>query len=287
MASRIVLCVLICAAPAFAQAPPPPRFEVASLKQNTSGAPDSNVRIQGGGRYAWTNVTLRQLIDMAYSSRDANVDDVVGGPPWLASARWDVVAKTEDGVPVLDPDGMPGPLFAMLRTLVEERFRLQTHRAVAQRPIYALTLVKRDGRTGPRMIAVAIDCTAVTRERSQGTAQAPRPNGMPPCAITRAPGRIAGSAASLGQLTATLSSTVGRPVVDRTHLTGAFDITLEFRPEFQVGFASPPDSGAPAGAADAPSIFTALQEQLGLKLESTRGPVDVLVIDHAEKPSDN
>jgi uncharacterized protein (TIGR03435 family) len=100
-------------------------------------------------------------------------------------------------------------------------------------------------------------------------------------------GRVSGSAIGMPQLAGALSSITGRPVVDRTRLAGVFDVTLEFRPDFQAPSSDAPPPGDRPSASDAPSIFAALQEQLGLKLDSTRGPVDVLVIDHAEKPSDD
>jgi uncharacterized protein (TIGR03435 family) len=125
------------------------------------------------------------------------------------------------------------------------------------------------------------------RDRAQGKPVDPTANGTLPCAIRAVRGRIDASAISTQQLAGVLGRILSRPVVDRTGLSGNFDVTLEFRPDFQAAFNVDPEPFEPAAAPDAPSIFTAMEEQLGLKLESTRGPVDVLVIDRAEKPTEN
>jgi uncharacterized protein (TIGR03435 family) len=142
-------------------------------------------------------------------------------------------------------------------------------------------------RAARRLVPSNTDCDAVMRERAQGNPPAPAANGVAACAIRPARGRIDASAISTQQLAGVLARIVGRPVVDRTGLRGNFDVTLEFRPELQAAFNVDPEPFEPAAAADAPSIFTAVEEQLGLKLESARGPVDVLVIDRAEKPTGN
>lgn len=262
----------------------PPTFEVASIKPNNSGAADGGIRVQPGGRFAWTNMTLKQLIATAYGFDQR---EVIGGPGWLGQEHFDVIAKVDAGTSALDATGSPGPLFAMLRALLEERFELRAHRESADRPIYALVRARPAERAARRLLASNIDCDAVMRDRAQGKPVEPAANGTLPCAIRAVRGRIDASAISTQQLAGVLARILSRPVVDRTGLSGNFDLTLEFRPEFQAAFNVDPEPFEPAVAADAPSIFTAVEEQLGLKLESTRGPVDVLVIDRAEKPTEN
>jgi uncharacterized protein (TIGR03435 family) len=261
-----------------------PSFEVASIKPNHSGAAEGGIRVQPGGRFAWTNMTLKQLIATAYGFDQR---EVIGGPGWLGQEHFDVIAKVEAATSAVDENGSPGPLFAMLRGLLEERFQLKAHRESADGPIYALVRVRPGDRAARRLVPSNIDCDAVMRDRAQGKPAAPAANGTLPCAIRAVRGRIDAAAISTGQLAGVLARIVGRPVVDRSGLTGNFDVTLEFRPEFQAAFNVDPEPLEPVAAADAPSIFTAVEEQLGLKLESTRGPVGVLVIDRAEKPREN
>jgi uncharacterized protein (TIGR03435 family) len=279
----LVLCagsVLLAQAPA--------TFDVVSIKPNTSGDPMNRLAIEPGGRYRWTNTTLQQLIGMSYQRRPFDNREIVGGPDWLASARFDVIAHAGSTALLLGPDGFPGPLFAMVRAMLEDRFQLKTHDEQRERPVYALTLARRDGTLGPRLTRSTIDCTAVMRDQVQGKRPEPTPAGLLPCAIRPAPGRLQGSALSLEGFAGVLSSLVGRPVIDRTGLSGNFDVDLEFTPELVQGLAGAPAAAPPPPArSDLPSVFTAVQEQLGLKLESTRAPVDVLVIDRAERPSDN
>jgi uncharacterized protein (TIGR03435 family) len=286
MTRRLVLALLLCALPAFAQTPNP-RFAVASVRPSAPGSLGGGIRVQGGGRYSWTNVTLKQLMATAYSSGDAGFREIIGGPGWIDSARFDVVAKTEEGARVVDADGLPSPLFAMLRNVLEERFRLKVHRETRQRPIYALAMARSDARPGPRLVQAPVDCAAVTRDSAAAKPLPTRADGAPLCAMRITSGQLLGSAIGMPQLASALSTITGQPVVDRTGLAGVFDVTVEFRPDFQPPSSDAPVTGDRPPATDAPSIFTAVQEQLGLKLESTRGPVDVLVVDHAEKPSDN
>ncbi len=260
-----------------------PTFEVATVKPNISGDADGGIRVQPGGRYAWTNMTLKQLIGTAHG---VDRNEIVGGPGWLDADRFDIVAQVEAGVPVLDANGSPGPLFMMLRALLEDRFQLKVHTESRERPIYALTVLRRDGNVGPGVRASSVDCAAIQREQAAGTFRRD-PDRPVPCAIRAVRGHVDASAIGMPMLANVLSSVVGTRVVDRTGLAGLFDVTLEFRPEFQAAFNVEPDRGEPAASPDAPAIFTAVQEQLGLRLQSTRGPVDVLVIDRAERPGAN
>jgi uncharacterized protein (TIGR03435 family) len=287
MRSLVVVFVLLLAIEVSAQAPRP-MFDVVSIKPNTSGDAMNGIAIEPGGRYRWTNTTLQQLIGMAYQRRGFDTREIIGGPDWLASARFDVIAHTDSTAPLIDAAGFPGPLFAMVRAMLDERFQLKVHDEQRDRPVFALMLARRDGTLGPRLTRSNIDCAAVIRDQVQGKRPELTAAGLLPCALRAVPGRVQGSALTLEGFTGALAQLVGRPVIDRSGLLGNFDVDLEFAPELLQG---PAGAGVapspPATRTDLPSLFTALQEQLGLKLEPTRAPVDVLVIDRAERPSEN
>jgi uncharacterized protein (TIGR03435 family) len=264
-----------------------PRFEVASVKINKERTGDG-IRVRPGGRYEYTNVTLRFLIASAYQRFAFDDRQSVGGPAWLDTERFDVIAQTGIGTPPTDADGFPGPLFAMMRALLEERFKLATHNEVRDQPIYELVVARRDGRLGPGVKRLESGCAAAMKQMNAGERPAPRPGRGPDCSLGGGPGRLQANAVSLEILARALSNEVGRHVVDKTGIVGDFDIDLTFAPEFSPGRrGGPPPDAAALAASDRPSIFTALQEQLGLKLESGRGPVDVLVVDRAEMPTEN
>jgi uncharacterized protein (TIGR03435 family) len=180
-----------------------------------------------------------------------------------------------------------------MRSLLAERFKLSVHREKRELPIYELVLARSDGKLGPELRPSSADCRAIIEARkAQGQKpDLPKAGERPQCGARVGFGELAAGGQPLLELIALLSSTVQRNVVDRTGLSGNFDIYLKWTPD-QL---PPRPAGLPAdqplrinGLAidpDGPSIFTALQEQLGLKLESAHGPVDVLVIDHVERPS--
>jgi uncharacterized protein (TIGR03435 family) len=278
----------------FAQAPaqPPsaggdPAFEVASVKPNKSSDGRVMLGFQPGGRVNATNVPLRLLIRYAYQIQDFQL---AGTPDWIGSERFDVVAKAEGDVPPPQPFGPPSPLLLMMRTLLAERFKLAVHREMRELPIYALIVARTDGKLGPQLKASTTDCAAVlAAARGPGGPSAPpAPGQRPQCGISLAPGRLGGGGFPLSQLAATLSTFVQRVVVDRTGLTGNFDFELTWTPD-QLPQGPPPPGAPPLPAIDpnGPSIYTAVQEQLGLKLDSQRGPVDVLVVDHVERPTED
>ena len=268
------------------------QFEVASIKPNKSNDGRVMIGVQPGGRFTATNVTLKMLIRNAYQLQDFQI---AGGPDWMSSDHFDVVAKAEGGDDIGDPfraekQGEPSRGQLMLRQLLEERFKLQTHKEDRSLPIYALVLAHTDGKLGPQLHKSETDCDA---ERAAGRGRGPmRPDGPPqpdggaiPCGIRMAPGNMVVGGSSFGQFANTLGMFVGRVVVDRTGLAGAYDFNLTWTPDNMPN--RPP--GAPEAPIDpnGPSIFTALQEQLGLKLDSQKGPVSVLVIDRAEHPDEN
>jgi uncharacterized protein (TIGR03435 family) len=270
-------------------------FEVASVKPNTSGDPPL-IRSEPGGRFTTTNVPVRVLIRTAYQLQDFQI---VGGPSWIASDRFDIIAKAEGNPSPLGVGGAAGPTNVMLQALLKERFKLTVHHETRELPIYALVVVRRDGRLGSRLRPTTVDCAAILAAkfslpgRANAAPSVPpapsQPGQAPLCGAAFGPGRLIAQGMTIARLGVNLSGRVNRVVVDRTGLAGNFDLDLEWMPDqFQgpgplgpLPGAQPPTSTETSG----PSIYTAVQEQLGLKLESTTGPVDVLVIDHLEPPT--
>jgi bla regulator protein blaR1 len=247
------------------------QFEVASVKPNVSGTVKTLIQPQPGGRFTATNVTLRQLIQHAYQLQDFQVS---GGPAWLARDHFDIVAKA-DAAGLGDPfqpgkGGGPSRGQLMLRALLAERFMLEIHTEAKESQIYALALARSDGALGPQLKRSTGDCA-------------------PTCAMRIFPGTILAGVATLAELAGGLSTLVGHVVVDRTGLGDAFTFTLRWTPD-QVpqGFDRKARGlGLPAIDPEGPALFTAVKEQLGLKLDSQKGPVDILVVDRAERPKEN
>jgi uncharacterized protein (TIGR03435 family) len=249
------------------------KFEVASVKPNTSGERNISIGMEPGGRFTARNVPLRLLILNAYRLQDFQL---VGGPDWIASERFDITAKGYGDFTPPTPGGPAGGAQLMMRSLLEERFQLATHQETRTLPIYALVLAREDKKLGPQLKVSPVDCVALAGVRRQGGPPPAFAPGEPrPCSTRMAPGMLSANGFPISNLAQTLSQSVGRFVVDRTGLTGNFDVELSWAP----------DQGPQGGDVTGASIFTALQEQLGLKLESTRGPVDVTVIDRVERPT--
>jgi uncharacterized protein (TIGR03435 family) len=290
--SILVAVVVVLGAALFAQTPPAqgdaPGFEVASVKLNTSG--DGFVRIGGPpGRFNATNVPLRMLIQMAYQIQPFQLE---GGPSWTNSDRFDIVAKVGGDLPVPSAPGIPGPIQLMMRTLMADRFKLVVHHEMKEQTTYALVLARVDGKLGPQLRMSATDCVALAAARGRGGAlpPPPAPGVRPQCGAMMRPGGLSAGGTSIAQLVGTLSANLQRIVVDRTGLTGTFDVDLTWTPDQMSQGRGDLPPGAPALPPidpNGPSLFTAIQEQLGLKLESTKGPADMLVIDRAEKPTDD
>lgn len=236
-------------------------FDVASIKPNAGNDDRVMIQIKPGGWYVATGVTLRQLIGQAYDVRDFQIS---GGPGWAGSNRFDISAKAE-GLPDRVP---PDRLRPLLRALIESRFQLKVRKETREMPVYALVV----GKAGSKL--------------SQST-ETSGPGPM----IRRGRGQIVGQQMPMAILAQQLSQQLGRTVIDRTELNGTYDVTLNWSPEpggggGVLGGPPPPDAIAAADS-NGPTIFTALQEQLGLRLESQKGPVPVLVIESVEKPSEN
>jgi bla regulator protein blaR1 len=263
-----------------------PAFDVTSVKPNNSGSGQIGMLPAAGGGWRGTNVTLGMLIRIAYQVQD---NQIVGGPKWLFSDRFDILGSGT-------APGREGALFPKLQTLLMDRFSLVTHIEKRELPMFALVLARRDGKIGPKMQpSTAADCPTPPGPGARGN---PPPPGqmsraqMLRCGIVFGAGRLSGGNLTMAQLAANLSRVVGSMVVDRTALAGNFELTLEYAPEPNMGGRSdfqglPPPLTSERPPIEGASIFSALQEQLGLKLESTKGPVDVLVIDRTEKPSED
>lgn len=289
MRRLIVVFLSVLAAVPAAHAPEPQvpvAFEAASVKPNTSGESDTSMRPQPSGRFTATNAPLRLLITYAYQLQPFQLQ---GAPGWLQSDRFDVVATLGSEPPAV-PVGSDQPTRMMLalRTLLADRFKLTVHWETQDLPIYSLVLRRPDGKLGPNIRPAAVDCTAMaaasaTAAKEGRTLTVNTPDRVA-CGMRNSAGRFQFGGNPLSMFALGLANQLGRTVVDRTGLTGNWDFEFTFTPERirQQALAgnAPPDVD-PNG----PSIFTAIQEQLGLKLESTTGSVRVLVIDRVERPT--
>jgi uncharacterized protein (TIGR03435 family) len=265
-----------------AQTPPGsadrPTFDVASVKPNKSGDGRVMFRPEPGGRCTGSNVTVGMLVNVAYQLKP---HQMVGGPAWMDSEHFDVEAKAEGNPPIEQ-------IRLMLQSLLADRFKLVVHHETRQFPVYALVLSKA-GKTGPRLLVHSDDTKCA--DVSAGPPPLPSPGaGLPPApcgGFFVGNRRLAAQKVTTEMLARTLANFVDRIVVDQTGLSGVFDVDFEFTPlQSPLGVQRGPDASAPDPSAP-PSIFTALQEQLGLKLVAQTDPVDVLVIDHVERPSEN
>jgi uncharacterized protein (TIGR03435 family) len=260
-----------------------PRFEVASVKRATDASGKVRVgdqvwtsvgaKFMPGGAFEAVNATLGSVIQLAYGLREFQT---VGAPEWVNTDRFDIQARAPQGAVESDAPGR-------LQSLLAERFALKVHRETRDRPIYALVLARANGSLGPRL-RQSPGPAAEGFSAAGGRCTPPGPPGpisMRLCGVTMA-----------SFVDMFLPMYTGRRVVDRTGLTGGFDLALHFDNR-QVASAGPggglpmsPQAAGPA-APDVVSIFTALEEQLGLKLEPQTGPAEVLVIDHVERPTPN
>jgi uncharacterized protein (TIGR03435 family) len=242
--------------------------------------------MQPGGRFT-VSMPLSALITMAYGIQRFQL---LGGPGWINSDRFDITAKAEDVPMPPTPTGTPNRMQLMVRSLLKERFALVAHNETRELPVSYLVMAREDGRLGERLKPSTVDCAALMAQRARGGGpppELPKPGEAPQCGMMGGMGRIAGGAATMSTLASMLAAQLNRPVYDRTNLTGRFDFQIEYTPDrmpqIQPGASLPPGIVLPSP--DGPSLFTALQEQLGLKVESTRGPVEVVVIDSVEQPT--
>lgn len=270
MLIRVIGSLLLVASVGAQVAPPQQKFEVASVKANTSGQALPGLPRLTPGRTTLTNIGLRQLINMSHGIQPFQLD---GLPSWAENARFDITATSRGDASVND-------LLAMVRALLVDRFQLVTRRDTRQMDVYSLMQVAPGS---SKLKPSEADCQAAATTPLTPAADDKRPR----CQILpmTGRGRVIATGARLSNLTNILTNVVGRQVVDKTGLTGPFNVNLTWTPD--PGMQARP-AGVPAVAPvqpDGPSIFTALEEQLGLRLVSGRGPVEMLVIERLEPPS--
>lgn len=286
---------------------------VASVKKSAGGF-GAQMRI-GPGMISSNGVPVRLLMRQAFGQLQDF--QLVGGPSWINSDRFDIEAKIEGGGPM-----SPQMIQSVLRQILEERFALKVHRETRELPIYALVLARSDGRLGPNLKPSSPECSTTMASRGRGPAPGPDgrggvmvSRGGPPPDGRGGPGRAGGPPAppdfdapaacgqrmgGFGRLRAGgttmddfatfISGTAQRVVINKTGLTGYYDVALTYTPTPDQLPQGAPPPGAPALPSidpDGPGFFTAIQEQLGLKLDNQRGPVEVVVIDSIQQPTEN
>jgi bla regulator protein blaR1 len=291
MIRATVTLVFLSTAGAFAQQAAPPQFEVASIKPSDPNDRRMMFRMMPGGAVNLHGITLKALVQQAYDLRDFQVS---GGPGWIGADKYDITAKAENASDETPPD--PRQLSEeqrktfqeqtrlRLQALLADRFQLKIHRETKELPVYALVVAK----NGPKLKENPGDSPGLGK-------------GM----MRMSPGQLVGQQVGMAFLVQSLAQMVSRTVLDQTGLRGIYDFELNFASDQGRGAVfgggpgdgppPPPPPGAgpglikepPPADPNGPTIFTALQEQLGLKLESHKGPVEIIVIDHVEKPSEN
>jgi len=259
-------------------APPKPQFEVASIKPAAPDQRGTFIRLAPGGRLNVTNMPVKEMIAIAWRIQPFQIS---GSPGWLDSARFDISAKPEDGAKQSEAP-------AMLQALLADRFQLTFHRETKELPIYALVVAK-EGKLGPKLTeAKEGGCTPFDPTKPPPPPDRSKPPVMGCGGMMMGPDRMTALSVPIANLIPMLSRILGRTVIDKTGLTAKYDINMEWTPDESQAIRFPPDGPRPPPSdPSGPTIFTALQEQLGLKLESQKGPVEMFVIDHVERPSEN
>jgi len=305
IASACVAVLLLSAATAGAQTPAAPVavFEVASVKPSNPDPANPLSMIpmaspQPGGRFTVQNLPLRFLIGVAYELPDFRVS---GGPEALMNTKFDITAKAPGGATLGQKELLP-----MLKALLADRFQLKAHMEPREMAVYDLVIARSDGRLGPDLKPSKSDCSKADELNAQRAAAVakgdlsailPKPGEFLPCTVApnlaAGPTNISlhGDGQELKVLTELITQMTGRIVRDKTGLTGRYDFDMKLDLQALLAMAQKMGVNIPAAAAaslpqsDGSSMMTALNEQLGLKLESTRGPVDVLVIDSVQAPA--
>jgi uncharacterized protein (TIGR03435 family) len=259
-----------------AQGPSQPlAFDVASVRENTSVSDDA--RMTTAGRFTAVNTPLWFLILEAYGLKG---HELIGAPDWTGTTMYDIVATYPGGAAPTEAER-----HRMLQQLLAERFQLRMRRERRDTDVYRLVLARGDGRLGPQLVRSDVDCeTWVAEKRPQIGAGGPSPvpgGRRPACMMSVSrQGFLTGGTRTIGELALALQTLAGRPVLDATELTGTYNIDLVWAAA-STDLARSADAGSPSGG----SFFTALQEQLGLKLEPGRSPLDVMVVEQVERPT--
>jgi len=250
-----------------------PRFEVASVKPGDPAAGRAFFGIPPG-RFVQQDMNLVSALAMAFGLQPYQLGSPL--PDLIQFERFSIAARMPDGA-------APADRGLMVRALLIDRFKLRYHIERREEDGYVLTMARRDGRLGPKLRASSADCPARLAALRQKQEPPPLPPGAAECGVRNGPGVINFGGMPISMLPGMLSNQTGKQVIDQTGLSGNFDVDLRF----SLGSVGPPRTrpdGQPPAPDDAPSIFTAVQEQLGLKLEPGKAPVDRLVIDHIERP---
>ncbi len=263
------------------------RFEVASIRPVNDASGQIFMRMTPGSGLEAT-MPVGMLLRQALQKPDYQI---VGAPDWTGSERYSIRGRAPEGTP-------PAAVMVMLANLLKDRFQLATHLETRERPLFHLVLARSDGRLGPELTSTPAECRATIAERQEAARRGAPPSPLPanlfdpkarPCGVSRVDsGSAIGTGQTIAQISSTLSDLVGRTVIDKTGLTGLYDFSLKYVPEpGRYAGPSAPPPGAPASPTDpnVSSVSVALQEQLGLKFESARGPVEVMVIDRIERPT--
>jgi uncharacterized protein (TIGR03435 family) len=262
-----------------------PSFAVATIKPNRTGNNGGGGMFFPGGRYEAINLTVKDLIRVAYGIPYSSRDQISGGPVWIKSARFDVEAKAEQPLSA-EVGNIPNHDRLMLQTLLASRFKLRIHHEAKELPIYALIVAK----NGPKLMTSLEQPTSSSDKNPDvvfGAKLPPPQNESWRGTRLQKRGQIKAMRATTGMLVTFLQDQPeigGRLVIDKTGLAGSYDFMLKWTPE--VGMSGAGDAGASPDASG-PSLFTALQEELGLKLDATKGWVDTIVVDSVEMPSEN
>ena len=273
-------------------APPSPssetevKFEVTSVKK--SGPPGQGImpfRLLQGGRFSMGQMTVGSLIMLGYGIQRFQL---VGGPSWMNTDRFDINAVAEDVPLQPTPPGTPNRMQLLVRSLLKERFALVTHYETRELPLSYLVLAREDRKLGEHLRPSTIDCRALMAERAKAAKEGapptppapPKPGETPPCGMMGGLGRITAGSMALSNFAQMLGSMLNRPIYDRTNLTGNFDIQLEYTPDqmpqIPPGVTLPPGLTLPSP--DGPSLNTALQEQLGGEIVAFGPTVAVSVV---------
>lgn len=303
---RATSCALAIAGILGAQAPAKQKlaYEVASVKPHAGNEFRImiNLGMNDGGRLNLSGVPLALMIQLAYSNGvmggplGPGNGTLAGLPGWAQTDRFDIEARPEPGFRPTQDQARE-----MMQSLLEERFALKVHKETKDAPVYDLVVAK----DGPKMKLSADQSPVVVPGPGPNGSGGPPPPPPPPPApgapfnpavmprgmMMNGPGLLRGTAQNGAGLARLLSGQAGRQVIDKTGLTGLYDIELKYAPsqpmQLPPGVALPPGMTLPEADPNAPSIFTAVQEQLGLKLESSKAPIESIVVDHVEKPTAN
>ena len=268
---------------------PETRFEVVSIKPfDASGGAQPRISMTPG-RYDLAGMPLRAVIGQALILPP---NRIFGLPDWVDTERYTIAAKAPDG------PSAARAMLVMIANLLKDRFSMVSHTETREMPVYNLVLARADRRFGPSLKETSADCRAAIAARldaiARGEPVPAAPIGSNACGEVRINAGMASfSGVTPAGIAGALTPFAGRPVIDKTGLAGAYDFTLKWSAAagapapfgLPPGVLGPPAAPPPPADPDAPDIFTAVQEQLGLKLESARGPVPVVVVDRIEKPA--